>query len=171
MDRASVCCLVLPVSEVLGGVLCHLQRLLVLELLRWGSRVTPRFWEEPGSWDAEDGGEGSEVWALDGWCAGHFLGLLGSQIVPGKEEQGSDTQDPWGKEEVVRSGALFSPRRQLKAGDVCRESCAPHICFSSNSARTAESLLKGNRWTTVWAPESSTKSSYHDHSLRPMVFH
>lgn len=41
--------------------------------------------------------DGCGVWVLDGWSTGHFLGLLGSWIVPGKEVQDLDTQDLWGK--------------------------------------------------------------------------
>ena len=34
---------------------------------------------------------------LGGESVGHFLGLPGAQIIPGKEEQRPDTQDPWEK--------------------------------------------------------------------------
>ena len=169
VDRACVCCLFPSISQVperVLEILCHLPRLLVLELLCWGSWVTPCAWEEPGSWDAEDGGECSEVWMLEGWCAAHSLGLLGSQIVTGKKEQGPDTQDPWGKVQAERFAVLFFPQRQLKSGDACRESCG----FSSNSAGTAKSPLKGNRWTTARAPESSAKSSYRSPVGGPWYF-
>lgn len=42
-----------------------------------------------------------------GWCAALSLGLLGSQIVAGKEEQGPDTRDPWGKVQAKRFGVLL----------------------------------------------------------------
>ena len=166
---SSVCCLFPSISQVperVLEILCHLRRLLVLELLCWGSWVTPWAWEEPGSWDAEDGGECSEVWMLEGWCPAHSLGLLGSQIVPGKKEQGPDTQNPWGKVQAERFAVLFFPQRQLKSGHVCRESCG----FSSNSAGTAKSPLKGNRCTIARAPESSAKSSYRSPVRGPWYF-
>lgn len=47
---------------------------------------------------------------------------------------------------------------------------APHFCFSSSSSETTESLLKGDTWTMVRALESSGKSSWSEHSLRPTVF-
>lgn len=104
VDRTSVCCLVLPIGQVPGsrvlGIICHLPKSLVLELLCWGSRVTPCVWEDPGSWDAEDGLDGFEVWALDGWGAWHLSSLLGFQIVPEEEEQDPDTQGPRGKAEA-----------------------------------------------------------------------
>lgn len=55
------------------------------------------------------------LWALDGWSIEHFLGLAGSQIVPGKEEPGLDSQDLWGKEETKKPGVLFSLQRQPKS--------------------------------------------------------
>lgn len=81
-------------------IICHLPKSLVLELLCWGSRVTPCVWEDPGSWDAEDGLDGFEVGALDGWSAWHLSSLLGFQIVPEEEEQDPDTQGPRGKAEA-----------------------------------------------------------------------
>lgn len=89
------------------------------------------------------------------------LGLLGSQIVPGKEEQGPDTQDPWGKVQAKRFGVFSFPQRQLKSGDAAvGRVVAPHICFSSNSAGTAKSPLKGNRWTTARALERKASPLY-----------
>lgn len=105
---------------------------------------------------------------------GHFLGLPDSQTVPGKTEQGPDTQDLWGKE-AERPGVLFfPPQKRPKAGDTCLLGAgrlmAPHFCFSSSSSETTESLLKGDTWTMVRALESSGKSSWSEHSLRPTVF-
>lgn len=68
------------------------------------------------------GVDGAEVWASHVWSGEHFLGLPVSQIVPGKEAQGPDTQDLWGKAEAARPGALFFPQRQ-PAG--CRETYGP----------------------------------------------
>lgn len=68
------------------------------------------------------GVDGPEVWALHVWSGEHFPGLPGSQIVPGKEEQGPGTQDRWGKAEAERPGELFFLQRQ-PAG--CRETYGP----------------------------------------------
>lgn len=78
MDRASICgsvqlVILLSGSRVLES-LCHPQRLLVLELLCWGSRGPPSL---GGMLRLSDG---CEVWALDGGRAGHFLGLLAPKL-------------------------------------------------------------------------------------------
>lgn len=171
MDRASICgsvqlVILLSGSRVLES-LCHPQRLLVLELLCWGSRGPPSL---GGMLRLSDG---CEVWA--------FPGAAGPQIVPGKEEQGPNTQDPWGKGKAEGPGALLkvlillplTPQRELNAGDVgllgTGRLVAPNICFPATKPRP-ESLLKGNRWTMVRAPESSDTAPYHEHNLRPMGF-
>lgn len=80
---------------------------------------------------------------LEGWCAGRSLGLLGSQSVPGKEEWGPDTQDPWGKVQAERFGVLFFPQRQLKSGDMCRESCGPTHLVLQHLSRDRQVPSKG----------------------------
>lgn len=80
---------------------------------------------------------------LEGWCAALSLGLLGSQIVPGKEEQGPDTQDPWGKVQAKRFGVLLFPQRQLKSGDACRESCSPSHLLLQQLSRDRQVPSKG----------------------------
>lgn len=58
--------------------------------------------------------------------------------------------------------------KHMPAG--CRETYGPTLCFSSNSSKTTESLLKGDRWAMVRALESSGKASCSEHSLGPIVF-
>ena len=105
---------------------------------------------------------------LEGWCAGHSLGLLGSQSVPGK---GAQTLRICGERCRLRGLKCFSFLKDSWNLEMCAgRVVAPHIWFSNNSAGTTKSPLKGNRWTTTRALESSAKSSYQSPVGDPWYF-